>query len=358
MKTSIRLVLSLLLAATSFAASAPTPGGSTAVALNPSNAFSFLRTNASGYLFLAAATPLVNPRTPGGSVGIALNPSNEFDFLRTDADGNLLVVGLPSPTDPVSTANGGLGANNSATSGVPLFTSGVVTFLSTNGTGNLLRSAGTAAIASGKTFTASNSLTLAGTDGSTLNVGTGGTLGTNAYTSTAYVPTTTTVNGNALSGNVTVTDSQLGAGTGLPVATLAHKASDALAINPVVVYVKSLTVRTAGGTSDIGSISVPAGITRFAIRGNINGSAQGTIVAETAAGTLAAATFFFYDGANGTGNQLTSQCSGPAATTTGESIFATSPPPISTGSTIYVRQFNNSANAGTCSFYILLIPLP
>jgi len=34
----------------------------------------------------------------------------------------------------------------------------------------------------GKTFTASNTLTLAGTDGSTLNVGTGGTLGTAAYT--------------------------------------------------------------------------------------------------------------------------------------------------------------------------------
>lgn len=37
----------------------------------------------------------------------------------------------------------------------------------------------------GKTFTCSNTLTLAGTDGSTLNVGTGGTLGTAAYTASA-----------------------------------------------------------------------------------------------------------------------------------------------------------------------------
>ena len=36
-------------------------------------------------------------------------------------------------------------------------------------------------VAGGKTFTVSNTLTIAGTDGSTLNVGTGGTLGTAAY---------------------------------------------------------------------------------------------------------------------------------------------------------------------------------
>jgi hypothetical protein len=40
-------------------------------------------------------------------------------------------------------------------------------------------------LASGKTFTVSNTLTLAGTDGSTLNIGGGGTLG-----SAAYQPTT------------------------------------------------------------------------------------------------------------------------------------------------------------------------
>lgn len=52
--------------------------------------------------------------------------------------------------------------------------------------------AGSMSVASGKTGTFSNSITIAGTDGSTLNVGTGGTLGTAAYTaSTAYeVPLT------------------------------------------------------------------------------------------------------------------------------------------------------------------------
>lgn len=45
-----------------------------------------------------------------------------------------------------------------------------------------------ALVASGKVFTVSNTLTLTGTDGSTLNIGAGGTLGSNAYTSTAYAP--------------------------------------------------------------------------------------------------------------------------------------------------------------------------
>jgi hypothetical protein len=54
-------------------------------------------------------------------------------------------------------------------------------------TGNVSGSAGSVAgvsVASGKTLTASNTLTLAGTDGSTLNVGGGGTLGSAAYQAT------------------------------------------------------------------------------------------------------------------------------------------------------------------------------
>lgn len=42
-----------------------------------------------------------------------------------------------------------------------------------------------------KTLTVSNTITLAGTDSSTLNIGTGGTLGSNAFTSTSYQPLAT-----------------------------------------------------------------------------------------------------------------------------------------------------------------------
>src|SRR5215467_15110635 len=44
--------------------------------------------------------------------------------------------------------------------------------------------AGAVSVASGKTLTVSNTLTLAGTDGATLNVGAGGTLGTAAFVNT------------------------------------------------------------------------------------------------------------------------------------------------------------------------------
>jgi len=45
---------------------------------------------------------------------------------------------------------------------------------------------GSLSIASGKTATFSNTLTFSGTDSSTLNIGSGGTLGSNAFTSTTY----------------------------------------------------------------------------------------------------------------------------------------------------------------------------
>lgn len=44
----------------------------------------------------------------------------------------------------IGTQYGGLGANNSASSGVPLFATGVVTMTSTNGTGNFVRATGAA----------------------------------------------------------------------------------------------------------------------------------------------------------------------------------------------------------------------
>jgi hypothetical protein len=88
---------------------------------------------------------------------------------------------------------------------------GAATATSINGL-TITLTTGTVTISNGKTFNVGNSLTINGTDGSTLNVGTGGTLGSNAFNSTAYVPTSTTVNGHALSSNVTVTASDVGLG--------------------------------------------------------------------------------------------------------------------------------------------------
>lgn len=68
---------------------------------------------------------------------------------------------------------------------------------------------GTLSIGAGKTFTLSNTLTLTATDGSTLAIGTGGTLGSAAYTSSsAYVPAYSGLTTNGLlqaTGATTVT---------------------------------------------------------------------------------------------------------------------------------------------------------
>lgn len=84
-------------------------------------------------------------------------------------------------------ANGIAGSVTNATTTPTLSLSlGAITPTSVNGL-TLTTSTGTLTIANGKTLTASNTLTLAGTDSSTLNIGSGGTLGTAAFTAaTAY----------------------------------------------------------------------------------------------------------------------------------------------------------------------------
>ena len=65
-------------------------------------------------------------------------------------------------------------------------------------------STGTLSITNGKSFAVQNSLTLTATDGSSLNIGAGGTLASAAYTSaSAYVPSNTQVS-NSLSGDVSM----------------------------------------------------------------------------------------------------------------------------------------------------------
>jgi hypothetical protein len=89
------------------------------------------------------------------------------------------------------TSNTGTGANVLASS--PTLTTptlGVASATSINKVAiTAPATSATLTIADGKTLTASNTLTLAGTDGSTLNVGAGGTLGTGAFATIAnYAP--------------------------------------------------------------------------------------------------------------------------------------------------------------------------
>ncbi len=70
----------------------------------------------------------------------------------------------------VGAALGGNGADFSGCSGALLFAAGTATCTATLGSGSFTRSAGTLAVASGKTATVNNTVTLSGTDGVTVTL--------------------------------------------------------------------------------------------------------------------------------------------------------------------------------------------
>ncbi len=79
-------------------------------------------------------------------------------------------------------------------------TPGLLSIVAFNGTGNILKSAGAAAVATGKTITVSNSLTLAGTDSTTMTF-------PSTSATIARTDATNTFTGNqTINGNVTFTD--------------------------------------------------------------------------------------------------------------------------------------------------------
>lgn len=128
---------------------------------------------------------------------------------------------------------------------------------------------------------------------------------------------------------------------------------------PLMVFVKNVTILTSGAPADIASIPLPLGVSRYLVSYSTTTQGGGfRSLCETAAGTLAGGTFSVFDGPSGTGNTLASGITLPAAagliTGLGPSI---SPLTLLTSQTLYIRQTANSANAGTCSFYINIFPV-
>lgn len=126
-------------------------------------------------------------------------------------------------------------------------------------------------------------------------------------------------------------------------------------VTPIILSAKNVTVLTSGAPADIASITVPSWVTRWTLRGSGFG-ATSAIYSESGSGDFSAASFTCYDAAGGSGNAVTGATVGPATAQRMSGFGASSTIPLSTSSTIYIRQTANSANAATASFYLVVFP--
>ena len=155
---------------TTWAGITPGTGVGTALANTAGAANGVATYNQLGTAAFTAATAYATA-TQGGKADTALQPSTAVTV--TSVNGNTITTGTGTLT---LAAGKTLTANDNVTLG----TGGIV-----------LGNSGGLTAATSKVLTVNNSLTLSGTDASTLNVGTGGTLGTAAYTAaTAYATST------------------------------------------------------------------------------------------------------------------------------------------------------------------------
>jgi hypothetical protein len=124
---------------------------------------------------------------------------------------------------------------------------------------------------------------------------------------------------------------------------------------PVTVKIKSMTVHTSGSPQDIGTITLDGTLTRWGMFGGGTNSAN-KYIAETAAGTLAAASVTAFETTAGGGATLIAATNLPASAgalvTPANSLTGTS-----TSTTLVFRQTADSANTGTLSAYVTIFPL-
>lgn len=125
---------------------------------------------------------------------------------------------------------------------------------------------------------------------------------------------------------------------------------------PFIVAFKNVTVLTTGAPADVATVTLPSWLTRYVV---MPSTTAVRCIAESASGTLAAAGFTTHQAAGGSGTSLTAtNITGPASTAAATNASGTGVSvPFATSNTIYLRQTTNSANAGTVSVYLTLVPL-
>jgi hypothetical protein len=121
-----------------------------------------------------------------------------------------------------------------------------------------------------------------------------------------------------------------------------------------------VSILTAGSPGDLGTITIPAGITRWRPCGaGTNADPFLNVTARTFTATQAAAVFRIFDQAGGAGTDLTNGGAvGPSVGTNFVVGGIAANNTLETGvNTVYIRQTVNSANSGTDDFYIKVCPL-
>jgi hypothetical protein len=144
--------------------------------------------------------------------------------------------------------------------------------------------------------------------------------------------------------------------------TAVKSALDNLASNiirqPLILAVKNLAVATAGSPQDIGTVTIPAGITRFAVFSSLTQNLLGACAVAESGGSMAAAAFTVNTAAAGGGTAVVESSAGLVTTGTSIGLVQALEMLVVSGvTTLHVRQEVNSANAGTASFYITIFPL-